>query len=152
MFFTGAHDDYHRPSDTADKINSEGMEKVARLVFRVASRLSDRVAPLAVVQTPAPPPSRGGAGYGAYFGTIPDFSESDKPGVRITGVRGGSPADAAGLKAGDVIVKFAGIGIRNLEDYTLALRSKRAGDRVEFTYLRDGAERTGSATLEERGQ
>jgi Peptidase family M28/PDZ domain len=153
MFFTGPHEDYHRPSDTADKINAEGLEKVARLVFRVASRLDERAAPLAVVQTPAPPSSRGGvSGYGAYFGTIPDFSESEKPGVRITGVRSGSPAEAAGLKAGDVIVKFAGIGIRNLEDFTFALRSKRAGDRVEFTYLRDGSERTGSATLQERGQ
>ena len=105
-----------------------------------------------VVQTPAPASSRGGAGYGAYFGTIPDFSESQTPGVRLTGVRSGSPAETAGLKAGDVLVKFAGIGIRNLEDFTLALRSKRAGDRVEFSYLRDGIERTGSATLEERGQ
>jgi hypothetical protein len=153
MFFTGAHEDYHRPSDTADKINAEGMEKVARLVFRVASRLSERAAPLAVVQTPAPAASRGGgSGYGAYFGTIPDFSESQTPGVRLTGVRNGSPAESAGLKAGDVIVKFAGIGIRNLEDFTFALRSKRAGDRVEFSYLRDGVERTGSATLQERRQ
>jgi len=152
MFFTGPHEDYHRPSDTPDKINAEGLEKVARLVFRTASRLDERAAPLAVVRTQAPSPGArgGGSGYGAYFGSIPDFSESETPGVRLTGVRSGSPAETAGLEAGDVLVKFAGVSIRNLDDLSLALRSKRPGDRVDFTYLRNGAEQTGSATLQER--
>jgi S1-C subfamily serine protease len=68
----------------------------------------------------------------------------------LTGVRSGSPADTAGLKAGDVIISFAGSSIRNLDDLSLALRSTRAGDRVDFVYLRDGSEHSGSATLEER--
>ncbi|HTM10025.1 MAG TPA: M20/M25/M40 family metallo-hydrolase, partial [Verrucomicrobiae bacterium] len=88
MFFTGPHEDYHRPSDTADKINAEGLEKVARLVFRTASRLDERPAPLTFVRTQAPSQAAraSGGGYGAYFGSIPDFSESETPGVRLTGV------------------------------------------------------------------
>ena len=152
MFFTGPHEDYHRPSDTADKINAEGIEKVVRLVFRTVSRLDGRTAPLTLVRAPAPPAAGRGGGnaYGAYFGSIPDFSESEAPGVRLTGVRSGSPAESAGLKAGDVLVKFAGVTIRNLDDLTLALRSKRPGDRIDFTYLRNGSEMSGSATLQER--
>jgi S1-C subfamily serine protease len=152
MFFTGPHEDYHRPSDTADKINAEGIEKVARLVFRTASRLDERPAPLTFVRTQAPSQAAraSGGGYGAYFGSIPDFSESETPGVRLTGVRSGSPAETAGLKAGDVLVRFAGVTIRNLDDLSLALRSKRPGDRVDFTYLRNGAEMSASATLQER--
>jgi S1-C subfamily serine protease len=72
------------------------------------------------------------------------------PGVRLTGVRPGSPAEKAGLQAGDVVVRFAGTMIRNLDDLSLALRSKRPGDRVEFVYLRDGAELKAGATLGER--
>ena len=152
MFFTGAHEDYHRPSDTPEKLDPQGLEKVARLVFRTAQRLEERPTPLTFVRTLSPGDSgRGaGSGYGAYFGSIPDFSESEKPGVRLTGVRGGSPAETAGLKAGDVIVRFAGSAIRNLDDLSLALRSTRAGDRVDFVYVRDGKEHGGSATLEER--
>src|ERR1041384_5406372 len=152
MFFTGAHEDYHRPSDTAEKIEPEGLEKVTRLVFRTAQRLAGRPAPLTFVRTLSPGGSgRGaGSGYGAYFGSIPDFSQSEKPGVRLTGVRSAVPADTAGLKAGDVIISFAGSSIRNLDDLSLALRSTRAGDRVDFVYLRDGSEHSGSATLEER--
>jgi S1-C subfamily serine protease len=114
--------------------------------------LDGRDAPLTLVRAPAPAQGGrgGGSGYGAYFGSIPDFSESETPGVRLTGVRGGSPAESAGLKAGDVLVRFAGVTIRNLDDLTLALRSKRPGDRVDFTYLRNGAEMSGSATLQER--
>jgi hypothetical protein len=153
MFFTGAHEDYHRPSDTAEKIAPQGLEKVTRLVFRTAQRLEEQPALLTFVRTVSPPGDLGrgdGRGYGAYFGSIPDFSQSEKPGVRLTGVRSGSPADTAGLKAGDVIIRFAGSAIRNLDDLSLALRSTRAGDRVDFAYLRDGKEHSGSATLEER--
>ncbi len=152
MFFTGPHSDYHRPSDSADKINREGIEKVARLVFRTARELAGRPTPLTFVRTESPPQSArdGQSGYGAYFGSIPDFSESAIPGVRITGVRPGSPAENAGLRAGDVIVKFAGVTIRNLDDLSLALRSKRPEDRVDVVYLRNGTELTGRATLGDR--
>ena len=153
MFFTGPHSDYHRPSDTLDKINRKGLEEVVRLVFRSVTKLDSRSEPLTFVRTESS--SRVGgedrqSGYGAYFGSIPDFSELSMPGVRLTGVRPGSPAEKAGLQAGDVVVRFAGTMIRNLDDLSLALRSKRPGDRVEFVYLRDGAELKAGATLGER--
>jgi hypothetical protein len=152
MFFTGPHADYHRPSDTAEKINAEGLQTVVRLVFRTAAALAQRVEPLTFVRTKGEPPQRRerGGGYGAYFGSIPDFSESPIPGVKLAGVRPESPAERAGLQAGDIIVAFAGVTIRNLEDLVFALRSKRAGDRVEITYLRDGQSFQAQATLEER--
>jgi hypothetical protein len=83
MFFTGPHSDYHRPSDTADKVNGEGMERVVRLVYNVVAELANRSEPLAFVMTKGESSrvarERGG-GYGAYLGSIPDFSESTVPG------------------------------------------------------------------------
>jgi S1-C subfamily serine protease len=70
--------------------------------------------------------------------------------VKITGVRPGSPADKAGVQAGDVIVKFAGVEVATLDDLTFALRTRRAGDRVEVVVVRDGQERQVQAILEER--
>ena len=93
--------------------------------------------------------SRGG-GYGPYLGTIPDFSGSGVAGVRLEGVRAGSPAERAGLRSGDVIIRFAGVSVRTLEDLVFALRSRRAGDEVEVRFLRDGAPQTVRAVLEPR--
>jgi len=153
MFFTGPHSDYHRPSDTADKVNGEGMEKVVRLVYNVAAELANRSEPLAFVMTKGEP-SRGagerGGGYGAYLGSIPDFAESPVPGVRLSGVRPGSPAEKVGLEAGDVIVGIGGMTVRSLHDLLYALRTKRPGDQVEVIYLRGGKELKARATLGER--
>jgi serine protease Do len=88
--------------------------------------------------------------YGAFFGVIPEFGERAQSGVAISGVRPASPAERAGLQAGDVIVRFAGVDVKTLEDLTFALRSKRAGDRVAVVILRGGQTREVEATLEER--
>jgi hypothetical protein len=152
FFFTGTHGDYHRPTDTADKINADGMWKVLVVAFRTVSALADRPDRLRFVRVAplAPPSGRGAGGYGPYFGSVPDFGESPGPGVRVSGVRPGSPAERAGLQTGDVIVRFAGVSIRTLDDFTFVLRTRRAGDMVEVTVLRDGVERTLRATLEQR--
>jgi peptidase M28-like protein/PDZ domain-containing protein/PA domain-containing protein len=152
MFFTGPHVDYHRPSDTLDKINAEGLATVVKLAFKTAATLAQRTEPLTYAKTKGEPPRIGerGSGYGAYFGSIPDFSESPTPGVKLAGVRPDSPAEKAGLKAGDSIVRFAGVTIRTLEDLVFALRSKRAGDRIEVIYLRDGQTHQAQATLGSR--
>lgn len=153
MFFTDPHSDYHRPSDTPDKINGEGLERIVRFIFRAASKLANQNEPLTFVRKEGDPPRIGRGergGYGAYFGSIPDFSESSVPGLRLSGVRPGSPAEKIGLLAGDIIVKFGAMGIRNLQDLLFALRSRRPGDQVEVLYLRDGKELVGQATLEER--
>ena len=152
MFHTGPHSDYHRPSDTAQKIDAEGLEKVVRFTFKLAAELAQRGHGLTFGKTGGePPPSREEkGGYGAYFGSIPDFSESDVPGVRLSGVRPGSPAEKAGLRTGDTIVKLGGTNIRNLHDLLFALRSKRAGEEVEVEYLREGKTFSSHATLQEQ--
>jgi len=153
-FFTGPHLDYHRPSDTTDKINAEGLQLGATVAYRTAATIADRDAPIAYRRTKGEPPrvesGERAAGYGPYFGSIPDFSESKVPGVLLGGVRPGSPAEAAGLKTGDVIVNFAGVAVKNLQDLTFALRTKRPGDRVEVTFVRGGKQQRVQAVLEQR--
>jgi membrane-associated protease RseP (regulator of RpoE activity) len=153
-FFTGPHLDYHRPSDTVDKINAEGLRVVTTVAYRTAAAIADRPAPIAYLRTRGSPPSEGGgeraSGYGPYFGSIPDLSESKVPGVLLGGVRPGSPAEQAGLKAGDIIVNFAGVTVKNLEDLTFALKTKRPGDLVEVIFLRAGNTLQAQATVQQR--
>jgi hypothetical protein len=150
FLFTGAHADYHRPTDTWDKINADGLRSAAALAARtIAAVAAAPVAPTYVaVATPASARPRGA--YGVFFGVIPTFGERTTPGVAISGVRAASPAERAGLQAGDIIVKFADVDVKTLEDLTFALRSKRPGDRVTVVVQRDGQTRDLEATLEER--
>jgi C-terminal processing protease CtpA/Prc len=144
-FFTGAHDDYHRPSDTADKLNAQGMARIAEAVLDTVQILAASAEPPTFVATTESPRMAGG-GYGAYLGTVPDFARSSG-GVRIAAVRDASPAAAAGLANGDVIVGIGGVAINDLYDLTYALRSHVAGDRVTIEYLRAGRRRSTDATL-----
>lgn len=150
FFFTGPHADYHRPSDTVDKINGEGLADVTRLVYQVTDRLANRPAPVTYVEVQEPPPTGGGRGYGAYFGSIPDFGSQEETGIRLSGVRPGSPAEKAGLQGGDVLVQMAGVRVKNLHDLVFVLRSKRAGDTVEVVFVRNGQEIRSTTTLERR--
>jgi Zn-dependent M28 family amino/carboxypeptidase len=136
FFFTGLHGDYHRTTDDVDKIDVNGLERVAEFVADVASALADRPGALTFVAAPPPQMSSSGSGYGAYLGTIPDMSESPG-GVRITGTRAGSPAERAGLAAGDVITVIGTKTIANLYDMTDALRAHQAGDTVLIVVKRD---------------
>jgi hypothetical protein len=150
FLFTGAHADYHRPSDTWDKLNPTGLETVTAFAARLVAAVAGEARPPAYVRLEAPPSPAGGAGYGPFFGVIPEFGENARPGVPISGVRAGSPAEKAGVKAGDVIVMFGGVTVKNLEDLTFALRGKRPGDQVEVRVFRNGAEHRLNAVLEER--
>ncbi len=84
------------------------------------------------------PQPRGGGGYGPYLGTIPDFGEVEGGGLRLSGVRAGSPAERAGLQAQDVVVEFGGKEVLNIYDYTYALRAHAPGDTVAIKVRRDG--------------
>jgi membrane-associated protease RseP (regulator of RpoE activity) len=153
FLFTGAHEDYHRPGDTWDRINGPGLAAVTAFASRVVAAVA--AAPVApeYVRLAAPPsPVRRGGGYGPFFGVIPEFGESPRPGVKLGGVRAGSPAEQAGLRAGDIIVAFAGVAVRTLADLTFVLRGRRPGDRVEVIVLREGVEQRLSAVLAERRQ
>ena len=139
MLFTGAHADYHKPSDTWDKINAAGLWRVTNFAAALVESLDARPRPRYVrakADSGAGRPA-GGAGYGAYLGTIPDFTQTEG-GVLFAGVREGSPAEKAGLGEGDVLVKFDDIRIDNLYDYTYALRSRKPGQAVRLTIRRKG--------------
>ena len=156
FFFSGLHSDYHRPSDTWDKINAADAAKLVDLVAKVALEIdenSQRPAFIVVADRENPhegvATSGGGGGYGPYFGSIPDFGSSDN-GVRFSDVQPNSPAAKAGLKGGDVLVKFGEKKITNLYDFTDALRSSKVGDVVQVSVKRDGKELTVPVTLEQR--
>ena len=154
-FFTNTHEDYHRPSDDWEKVDAQGIERIASLVAVVTRHAAGGpgrapITPVPVVADAAAP--SGGPpnqGYGPYFGSIPDMTPIEN-GVRLTGVRAGSPADRAGVQAGDVLVEFAGEPVTDLYAFTYALRERAPGDVVMVTVLRDGARLTLRAVLGER--
>ena len=156
FFFSGLHSDYHRPSDTWDKINAPDAARLLDMVARVLLGIDESTEKpqfVAVVEHENPhegvASSGGGGGYGPYFGSIPDFGQVEK-GVRFSDVQPGSPAAKAGLKGGDVLVKFGEKAITNLYDFTDALRASKVGDVVEVTVQRDGKPVKTSVTLEQR--
>jgi aminopeptidase YwaD len=140
-FFTNLHDDYHRATDDADKINAAGEARVIALAERVVRDLDDRNSRLTFVRSAAPAPVAGArTGSNVYFGSIPDMTAPDVKGLRLTGVRAGSPADSAGLKAGDIVVELGGKEVTDLQSYSDALYSHQPGDEVDLVVQR-GSER-----------
>ncbi len=135
-FFTDLHEDYHRPTDDAEKIDADGIVRVADFAMGLLRRL-DGTGRLTYVDVPPPaPPAVAASGRPRpSLGTIPDMS--DEPGgVRLTGVRAGSTADSAGMRAGDILVGLGEMEIRNLQDFQNALMAHAAGDRVEIRFRR----------------
>ncbi|MGD1070688.1 MAG: M28 family peptidase [Bryobacteraceae bacterium] len=159
FFFSGLHSDYHKPSDTWDKIDAPAAVQVLELVADVATRIdadAERPQFVRVVEKNDPhsgvaggPISSSAGGYGPYFGSIPDFSEPPK-GVRFADVRDGSPAALAGLKAGDILITFGDKDIGNLYDFTYALRAHKVGDEVMVEVLRNNEKITAKVKLTER--
>ncbi|MCU1348205.1 MAG: putative aminopeptidase, partial [Acidobacteria bacterium] len=153
-FFTGTHERYHTSRDDADFVNFAGAERVAELTARIAAALArGEVTPHYARASAAPAMEGDSRGYGAYLGTIPDYSAMDATagGVKLADVRAGGPADKAGLKGGDVIVNIGGTRIENLYDMTFALQDRKPGDTVDVIVLRAGARVTLRATLGSRG-
>ena len=137
-WFTGSHKEYHRPADDPDTLNYEGIERITQFASNMVQDLiSDSVRPDYVKVKKS---DQGGSrdAIRVYLGTIPDYASEDIKGVLLSGVRGGGPADKAGIKAGDIIVHFAGKEITNIYDYTYALDAVKAGKSVEMEVLRKG--------------
>jgi Peptidase family M28/PDZ domain/PA domain len=150
FFFSGLHSDYHKPSDTWDKINGASAARLLDMVESVAVQLANTDQPPAFqVVAEEKPIGGGGGGYGPYFGSVPDFGQVEN-GVKFSDVRPNSPAAKAGLKAGDILVQFGDKPIKNLYDFTDALRRSKVGDVVEVKVLRDGRPVTASVKLEQR--
>jgi len=155
FFFSGLHSDYHKPSDTWDKIDAPAAAKMLELVADIAQALRDAPDRPEFVKV-APSNPHGGdssagpvSGYGPWFGSVPDFAEGIN-GVKFADVREGSPAAKAGLKQGDIMVEFDGKTIGNLYDFTYALRGKKPGDEVTVKVMRDGKPLTVKCTLARR--
>lgn len=153
FFFSGLHADYHKPSDTWDKINAADAARMLEVVARAAEKLAgaDSRPQYVKMQMPQQPAMAASSGSGAWFGAVPDMGES-QDGFRLSDVMKGSPAEEAGLKGGDVIVEFDGKPITNLYDFTYVLRTKKPGDPVTIKYRRGGELREARATLRSRSQ
>lgn len=152
QLFSGTNGDYHRPSDTADKIDPAGMVKVASIAREAIQYLSEREEPLTFKGTTAPqaPAAQGpGKARSVSTGTVPDFAFSGA-GVKLSSVAEGSPAEAAGLKAGDVIIQLGDTAIDGLQAYSDTLKTFEPGDVVELRYRREGEEHQSSITLAAR--
>jgi Peptidase family M28/PDZ domain/PA domain len=151
FFFSGLHGDYHKPSDTWDKINAPDAVRLLDEIANIATALADQPTRPQFIRASTSP--HGGdapsGGYGPYFGSIPDFGSSVR-GVRFADLRDGSPAAKAGLKAGDVLVEFDGKPIQNLYDFTYALREHKPGEVVFVKVIRDGKTVAARVTLTKR--
>jgi hypothetical protein len=149
--FTGAHEDYHRPSDTADRINAAGIVKVVDFVAAVVAAAAEAPQRIGFVRVPAEKEEQqgGASGFKVWVGGIPDYSD-EGVGVRFSGVGPGSPAEKAGLRGGDVLVKFGTKEIRNIYDYTYALAERKPGEVVMVVVKRDGKEIPLEVTLGSR--
>jgi hypothetical protein len=137
-FFTGTHADYHKPSDTPDKIDYEDLDRVVEFAAAILRRVEQADTPPQFTKVDQQMQSGGGrAGVRVFTGTIPDYS-SDVKGLLLGGVIGGGPAEQAGLKKGDVIVEIAGQTIANIYDYTYALDVLKIGQPAKVIYMRGG--------------
>jgi hypothetical protein len=152
FFFTGTHNDYHKPSDDWDKINYEGEERIVRYIYTIADDIQRATPrPQFVRAEPATPGMGAGdsRGFTVTLGVIPDYAEGTE-GMKIGGTRPNGPADKAGLKAGDIIIALAGKKVMNIYDYMGILGELKVGQVVEVEVLRDGKRMTFSATMQKR--
>ncbi len=139
FLWTGYHEDYHKPSDTSDKINVAGMDSIAGYATKIIEQLAhdpQRPEYVAVKSTFSP-----GAGAIPRLGFMPDYDE-DKPGVLVAGVSAGGPADKGGMKAGDLIVAVAGRPVNGMNAYMAVIRQQSRGQPLELTVLRKGQKMT----------
>ncbi len=144
-FTTGAHLDYHKPSDTADKINYEDLDRIAQFATAIAVRLmeTDQAPQFVKVEQSSQTVNR--TGVRVFTGTVPDYA-ADAKGLLLGGVIGGGPAEQAGLQKGDVVVEIAGQTIANIYDYTYALELLKIGEPVKVVYMRGSDRRETTLT------
>lgn len=155
--FTDLHEDYHRTTDDWQKVNYDGLKRVADFSLGLVTALANRPKPLTFLELPIPAagqiaigPTSGTPGYGAYLGTVPDMTGAPG-GVRLVGVRAGSPAEKAGLRGDDIITRIGGTETPDLQAMTDALRSHKPGEVVEIMVRRGATITTLQATLGVRG-
>ncbi len=147
QFFSGANADFHRPSDTADKIDAAGLVKVAAVAKEVVEYLASRPDALHANLSGSPKVApQGRAGRRVLLGTVPDFA-FDGPGVRLTGVTADTPAEKVGLRSGDIIVGIDETVIHDLRGFSASLKTLTIGDRVVIRFVRGATEQSVVATM-----
>jgi len=134
--FTGAHEDYHTPRDTADKVNYQGQEKIVKLMTSLVRSLLVQDEEPDYVEMDRPEGTGARVSLRAFLGTVPDYSQGDVTGVLLSGVMKGGPADDIGILEGDIIVRLAGKAVENIYDYTYAIEGLKVGVSVEMVVLR----------------
>jgi peptidase M28-like protein/PDZ domain-containing protein/PA domain-containing protein len=140
FFTTGSHPDYHRPSDTADKINYEDLDRIVDFAVAVIQAVANVDMPPAFTKVDPPQTGATLAGVRVTTGTIPDYTTEAK-GLLLAGVVGGGPAEKAGLMKGDIVIEIAGQSITNIYDYTFALELLKPDVPVKVVYTRNGERR-----------
>ena len=140
-FFTGSHEDYHRPTDDAGTLDYEGLDRIVELATSVAANLVTRPDAPDFVRVERVQQRGGGATMRIFTGTIPDYTQ-EAEGLSLSGVIGGGPAEAAGLQGGDVIVGLSGQDVTNIYDYMYALDLLKVGEPAEVVFMRAGERMT----------
>jgi Zn-dependent M28 family amino/carboxypeptidase len=152
--FTDLHDDYHRTTDDWQKIDPDGFRRVSNFTLGLVKAIANRPGRLTPLEAPATSQvmgtTTGAPAYGTYLGTIPDMTDSPG-GVRLLGVRAGSPAEEAGLRGDDIITRIGDMDIPDLQAMTNALRSHEPGDTVSIVIRRGTRLTTVRATFGTRG-
>ncbi|MGD0524027.1 MAG: M28 family peptidase [Polyangiaceae bacterium] len=141
-FFTGVHGDRHKTADTANKLNATGMAQVARIAEHLSRDLAVLPTPLQFRKDAAPPGEGDVRGMGASLGTVPDHAPppNGQKGMLLAGVRPGGPADAAGLRKGDILVRLGGHVVGSTDDVKFVMTESTPGMRMRAVVLRDGKE------------
>ena len=151
-FFTGTHTDYHKPSDTADKVNAAGAMQTGKICAGVALAAAKREAPLTFkADTEGPAPRGDMRSFNASLGTVPDYGGpgAGKKGVLLAGVRAGGAAEKGGMKKGDVLVKLGKSEVGSVEDLMFVLNASKPGETVPAVVVRDGREMKLEVTFQE---
>jgi S1-C subfamily serine protease len=150
-FFSGVHADYHKPSDTPDKLNAAGMAQTARIVASLATELADREGRLDYQTVASPMPAGDVRRFGSSLGTVPDYGGPPRgqKGMLLAGVRPGGPADKAGLRRGDILVHLGDHAIAGVEDLMYVLTETKPGTTMKAVVVREGKELTVEVTLGE---
>ena len=134
--FTGSHPQYHTPHDTPDLINYKGIEQITKFLVLIGRSLVTTEDEPNYQEPKNPQTEIVRAGLRAYLGTIPDYGDSEVPGLKLSGGTKEAPADKAGMKAGDIIIELAGRKIENIYDYTYAIDAVKIGQKARIVVIR----------------
>ncbi len=139
-FFTGSHEEYHSPRDTANTLNYPGLVRSINVVEKFTEKIVMVSSPILTYEKVEGNQGQKleGRQFRIYLGTIPDYSQEGIKGVRISGASKNSPAEKAGIKTGDVIVEFDKTKIENLYDYVYALQAVKPNQATKLSVLREG--------------